>query len=55
MTLQGKTNTTVCQGATLSKYLFDAKCDSERQAHGFVIVFDFTRKETFENLTKWIL
>lgn len=25
----------------------------ERQAQGFVIVFDFTRRETFENIAKW--
>jgi GTPase SAR1 family protein len=26
----------------------------ERQAHGFVIVFDFTNRATFESVDKWI-
>jgi Ras-related protein Rab-12 len=26
----------------------------ERQAQGYVIVFDLTRKETFDNVPKWI-
>jgi Ras-related protein Rab-1A len=27
----------------------------ERQAHGFVIVFDLTSRESFENVNKWLL
>ena len=27
----------------------------ERQAHGFLIVFDLTNRVTFENVQKWLL